>query len=126
MGFAFTSRDDDNNMVCQAWEGERKYKLLNVIEFDSTRKRMTVILRTPEKKILVITKGADSIIEKRLKPGQKALIKTKEFLDEFALTGLRTLLIASKELSEVEYQDFASRYLTAATSYNKEKEMNKV
>ena len=94
LGFAFESRDDDNNMVCQAWDGERKYKLLNVIEFDSTRKRMTVILRTPENKILAITKGADSIIEKRLKPGQKALVKTKEFLDEFALTGLRTLLIA--------------------------------
>ena len=95
LGFAFESRDDDNNMVCQAWDGQQlKYKLLNVIEFDSTRKRMSVILRTPENKILVICKGADSIVEKRLKPGQKALAKTKEFLDQFALTGLRTLLIA--------------------------------
>ena len=91
-------------MVCQAWGTERKYKLHNVIEFDSTRKRMTVIVRTPENKILVICKGADSIIEKRLKPGQEEILtKTKSYLDEFALTGLRTLLIAQKEISEDEY-----------------------
>ena len=87
---------------------------------------MSVILRTPENKILVICKGADSIIEKRLKPGQEVLQKTKDFLDEFALTGLRTLLIAQKEISEDEYQAFATKYLKAATSVNKEKEMNKV
>ena len=56
-------------MVCSTLDGTRKYKLLNVIEFDSTRKRMSVIVRTPEDKILVICKGADSIIEKRLLPG---------------------------------------------------------
>ena len=94
LGFAFESRDDDNNMICRAWGEERKYKLLNVIEFDSTRKRMSVITRTPENRIMVICKGADSIIEKRLKPGQKILARTKQFLDDFAATGLRTLLIA--------------------------------
>lgn len=126
LGFAFESRDDDNNMICTAWGEERKYKLLNVIEFDSTRKRMSVILRTPENKIMVICKGADSIVEKRLQPGQQALVKTKQFLDEFALTGLRTLLIAYKEISEAEYEQFATKYMEAATSINKEKEMNKV
>ena len=85
-------------MVCKTWDGERRYKLLNVIEFDSTRKRMSVIVKTPEDKIVIICKGADSIIEKRLKPGQSIVTQTKQFLDEFALTGLRTLLIASKEI----------------------------
>ena len=64
---------------------------------------MTVVVRTPRDKILVICKGADSIIEKRLKPKQKYLNKTKQFLNEFALTGLRTLLIATKQISEEEY-----------------------
>jgi len=54
-------------MVCETWDGRRSYRLLNVIEFDSTRKRMTVIVRDPEGKILIVCKGADSIIEKRLK-----------------------------------------------------------
>ena len=87
-------------MVCKTWDGERKFKLLNVIEFDSTRKRMSVIVKNNENnKIMVICKGADSIIEKRLKPNQETLETTKSFLDEFAETGLRTLLIASKEIT---------------------------
>ena len=47
-------------------------------------------------------------------------------MDEFALTGLRTLLIAYKEISDSEYEQFATKYMEAATSINKEKEMNKV
>ena len=71
-------------MLCETWSGERRYKLLNLIEFDSTRKRMTVVVRTPENAILVICKGADSIIEKRLKPGQNLLEITQDFLDAYA------------------------------------------
>jgi len=66
----------DNNMVCETWDGVKKYKLLNLLEFDSTRKRMTVVIRTPQNKVLVICKGADSIIEKRLKQGEKNLKRT--------------------------------------------------
>ena len=47
MGFAFMERDEENNMIIKSWEGTAKYKLLNVIEFDSARKRMSVIVRTP-------------------------------------------------------------------------------
>ena len=113
-------------MVCKAFGTEKKYKLLNVIEFDSTRKRMSVIVKTEDKRILVICKGADSIIEKRLKPNQETLETTKKFLDDFAETGLRTLLIASKEIPESQYNQWAVKYMNAATSENKEKEMNKV
>ena len=52
-----------------------------MIEFDSTRKRMSVIVRTPEDKIIVICKGADSIIEKRLRPDQDDIEPTKMHLD---------------------------------------------
>jgi P-type E1-E2 ATPase len=82
----------------------KKYKLLNLIEFDSARKRMTVVVRTPDNKILVICKGADSIIEKRLKPGQKFLGATQGFLESYATIGLRTLLIAKKELNPNWYE----------------------
>ena len=84
LGFFFRERDEDAFLVCETWDGERKYELLNLIEFDSTRKRMTVVVRTPEGKILVICKGADSIIEKRLKPGQALLERTQGFLDNYA------------------------------------------
>ena len=76
---------------------------------------MTVVVRTPEDKILVITKGADSIIEKRLKKNSKYLPKTQGYLDAYAKEGLRTLLIASKTLSEKEYENWNKKYMKAST-----------
>ena len=70
LGFFFKDYNEDGCMVCDTWDGEKSYKLLKVIEFDSTRKRMTVIVKTEEGKILALCKGADSIIEKRLREDQ--------------------------------------------------------
>ena len=44
--YTFKGRDEDNNIVVDVKGKLRKYKLLNVIEFTSSRKRMTVIVRT--------------------------------------------------------------------------------
>ena len=99
LGFKFRCKDEDNNMVIDSWEEELKYELLNVFQFDSDRKRMSVIVRTPEDKIMVVCKGADSIMEKRLAPGQGELLSTTQgFLDEYAKTGLRTLLVGEREI----------------------------
>ena len=47
-GVKFVDRDEDNNMFIE-FKGERqKWKLLNLIEFNSTRKRMSVIVRDPK------------------------------------------------------------------------------
>ena len=46
-----------------------KYELLNVIEFTSTRKRMSVIVKDQNNKVICMTKGADSIIVPRLRNG---------------------------------------------------------
>lgn len=69
-GFAFRDRDiDDNILIDLTREGkEVKYKLLHVIEFNSDRKRMSVIVRTEDNRILIVCKGADSIISARLAP----------------------------------------------------------
>lgn len=42
------------------------YKLLYVCEFNSTRKRMSAIFRDPLGKIIIMSKGADSVILERL------------------------------------------------------------
>lgn len=47
----------------------RKYKLLHVLEFNSDRKRMSVIVRDTENRVMVVCKGADSIINARLQAG---------------------------------------------------------
>jgi len=43
-GAVFKKRDEDNNMVIDYRGTELKYKLLNILEFNSTRKRMSVIV----------------------------------------------------------------------------------
>ncbi|CAG8526007.1 11302_t:CDS:2 [Dentiscutata heterogama] len=49
------------------------YQILNVIEFSSKRKRMSVIYRLPNGKICLFCKGADSIILERLiNPSEKS------------------------------------------------------
>jgi magnesium-transporting ATPase (P-type) len=42
-----------------------------LIEFDSDRKRMSVLLRTGEGELMVFVKGADTSIARLLAPDQK-------------------------------------------------------
>lgn len=59
---------DDDNVFHINFRGEKlTYKLLQTLEFNSFRKRMSVIVRDPEGKIILYSKGADSVIYKRLK-----------------------------------------------------------
>ena len=70
-GFSFVDRDEESNVIIhnKFTNKNLKYELLNVIEFTSARKRMSVIVRTPENKIMIFTKGADSIILPRIAKG---------------------------------------------------------
>lgn len=54
---------------------DEKYELLNVVEFSSARKRMSIVVKFPDGRILMICKGADNIILDRLK--NKSLIDKK-------------------------------------------------
>lgn len=96
LGFSFKGRDDEDNILVESNGKIVKYKLLNIIEFNSTRKRMTVIVRDEEGKIRVMCKGADSIILPRLKQTALSVADTVNFLEGYSKEGLRTLLIAEK------------------------------
>jgi len=126
-GFGFYERDQNNFMkVKMTREGdtEVKFELLAKIEFDSTRKRMSVIVRTPDNRIMLVCKGADSIIEALLKKGQKSLAATKKFLDEFARDGLRTLLVAYRYVDEDFFESWSKKYQDASKKLvGKEKAM---
>ena len=43
------------------------YHILDVVEFSSTRKRMSIIVRFPDNRVCVFCKGADSMIMRRLR-----------------------------------------------------------
>jgi phospholipid-transporting ATPase len=70
-GFAFTGRDEDNNIIIKEGKQQLKYNLLNVIEFTSARKRMTCVVKTPDGAIKVYIKGADSHIIPLLKKNER-------------------------------------------------------
>ena len=60
---------------------ERTYQILDVIEFSSKRKRMSIIVRCPDGRIWLLTKGADSAILPRLRMANLATEKAKELRD---------------------------------------------
>lgn len=71
-GAEFKRMDAQNNLIVEFRGEMRKYKLLNILEFNSTRKRMSVIIedykpnQDGSNDIYILTKGADSIILPRL------------------------------------------------------------
>jgi len=54
------------------------YDVLDVIEFSSKRKRMSIILRYPDSKICILSKGADSTMIELLRKSELALAKMRE------------------------------------------------
>ena len=62
----FIERTPEDVTITTNTGARRTFKVLNVIEFTSTRKRMSIIVRTPEGQIKLMSKGADSMILERL------------------------------------------------------------
>ncbi|CAM1507873.1 Fc.00g047210.m01.CDS01 [Cosmosporella sp. VM-42] len=54
------------------------YQVLDVIEFSSKRKRMSIVIRMPDGRICVFCKGADNVIMSRLKLSNLAEQKAKD------------------------------------------------
>ncbi|GLA73796.1 hypothetical protein AtubIFM55763_004728 [Aspergillus tubingensis] len=116
-GFTLLGRSNDDLIVNVLGE-ERTYTVLNTLEFNSTRKRMSAILRMPDGSIRLFCKGADSIIYSRLAPGKQQELRktTAEHLEIFANEGLRTLCIAYRDLSEDEYRAWSKEHDSAAAA----------
>ncbi|KAK1552583.1 hypothetical protein Q3G72_019535 [Acer saccharum] len=102
---------------------DRLYKLLNVLEFNSTRKRMSVIVRDEEGKLLLLCKGADSVMFERLaKNGRAFEDETRDHMNEYAEAGLRTLILAYRELDEEEYKVYDKEFSNAKNSVSADRE----
>ncbi|KAJ6323717.1 hypothetical protein OIU76_011083 [Salix suchowensis] len=60
------------------------YEILNVLEFNSTRKRQSVVCRYPNGRLVLYCKGADTVIYERLAGGNDDLKKvTRAHLEQF-------------------------------------------
>ncbi|PIO40113.1 hypothetical protein AB205_0167840 [Aquarana catesbeiana] len=106
--FTLMSRTPDQVTVRLPQGTLLTFELLYTLGFDSVRKRMSVIVRHPiTREIIVYTKGADSVIMDILEDPARANIndekklrriqsRTQRHLDWYARDGLRTLCIAKK------------------------------
>ena len=115
--YIFLNRTIENEISLEIKGIKKTYKILNELEYSSERKRMSIICKDPDtNKIILYTKGADSMIELLLdqkSKNSKTFIKTREYLKKFAVKGLRTLMLAYKEISKEEYDNWLIEYLKA-------------
>ncbi|CAD8067999.1 unnamed protein product [Paramecium sonneborni] len=115
-GFEYVGLDD-GMMIVKYKDQLIKYKLLQVLEFTSARKRMSVIVQDQNDKIILLCKGADSMIinllDKQNIQNLELLQITEQHLEQYAEKGLRTLLLAQKELSQQQYDEWITKYLKA-------------
>ncbi len=114
VGFIFRGRDKNILRLSTPFaETPDEYELLNVLEFNSTRKRMSVIIRKLDEsqRMFLLCKGADNVIFERLAPGSDELKqKTDSDLQFFASEGLRTLCLAYRVVEEQEYEAWSREY----------------
>ncbi|KAF9105373.1 hypothetical protein BGX27_009657 [Mortierella sp. AM989] len=112
VGFVFLEKNGPT-MHLEIMGQPRSYKVLNILEFNSNRKRMSIILRPPEGGIVLVCKGADSVIYERLdKTEEQSKLREDTLLDleRFANEGLRTLCLAYRKISEEEYAQWNVEY----------------
>ncbi|XP_075707776.1 phospholipid-transporting ATPase IB isoform X2 [Rhinoderma darwinii] len=105
LGYAFTGRTPDS-VIIDAMGTEQSFELLNVLEFSSDRKRMSVVVRTPSGHLRLYCKGADNVIFERLSRESQYMEQTLNHLEQFASEGLRTLCIAYTDLDDSEYKEW--------------------
>ncbi|CAF1402273.1 unnamed protein product [Rotaria magnacalcarata] len=122
MGVVFFRRTPDSVIINFRGEDEA-YEILNVLEFSSDRKRMSVIVRTAKNEIKLFCKGADSVIMERLVAKDPNVPLTMEHLESFAKDGLRTLCLACRILTDEEYNEWSIEYRQASIAINNRHEL---
>ncbi|KFU91213.1 putative phospholipid-transporting ATPase IK, partial [Chaetura pelagica] len=113
LGYVFLARTQDTITISELGQ-KRTYQVLAMLDFNSDRKRMSVLVRDPQGTIRLYTKGADTVILERLQRRGPRETITEMALDRFAEETLRTLCLASKEVSEAEYGVWSRRHQEAS------------
>lgn len=109
---------------------EKTFKVLARAEFNSDRKRMSILFTDPDDgKHKLYIKGADSAIEERLAPhsNDKNLDFIKSFSAQSSVKGLRNLYIAMKVFDDKEFNDITNQIVDAESDIlNSEKLLQEI
>jgi len=86
LGITYLGTNEEQVVTLVASIGRHKhFTLLHTLEFDSTRKRMSVILRDHQTHALrLLCKGADEVIIPRVIPTDEKLLHLERHLQHFS------------------------------------------
>jgi phospholipid-transporting ATPase len=93
---------------------EGVYEILAVNEFNSTRKRMSLVCKCPDGRYVLYVKGADTVIYERLIPTDSYKEATSDHLAVFAEQGLRTLCLAFRVVPASEWDSWSQKFNEAS------------
>ncbi|KAK3163436.1 hypothetical protein QOZ80_1AG0003690 [Eleusine coracana subsp. coracana] len=99
--------------------GDRqRFDILGLHEFDSDRKRMSVIVGCPDQTVKLYVKGADSsMFGITNKSSELDIVRaTEAHLHKYSSLGLRTLVVGMRELCQPEFEEWQLAYENASTS----------
>uniref|UniRef100_A0A665UX66 Phospholipid-transporting ATPase n=1 Tax=Echeneis naucrates TaxID=173247 RepID=A0A665UX66_ECHNA len=96
LGFTYLRLKDSHMEILNREDEIERFELLEVLTFDSVRRRMSVIVRATGE-LFLFCKGADSSIFPRIISGKVDQVRARE--------GLRTLCVAYRPLSPEQYEE---------------------
>ncbi|ODN03513.1 putative phospholipid-transporting ATPase IF [Orchesella cincta] len=105
LGITYKGEKEDIMTVDVAGKIE-KFRRVMHLEFDADRKCMSVIVENSKGELWLLTKGAESSIIPKCDDGPTQ--HTLKHVTDYALMGLRTLVVAKRELTVEQYEEFAA------------------
>lgn len=117
LGFVFCDKTT-KALYMKTWGGEKNcWEILAEIPFNSNRKRMSIVLKEPEtQRVLLLCKGADQVIMPLLRPRQSLTSLMQDHLHEFAMEGLRTLVLAQRYIDSEEFLSWSQKWRSTQLS----------
>uniref|UniRef100_A0A8D3D769 Phospholipid-transporting ATPase n=1 Tax=Scophthalmus maximus TaxID=52904 RepID=A0A8D3D769_SCOMX len=103
LGFTYLRLKDSHMEILNREDEIERFELLEVLTFDSVRRRMSVIVRASTGELYLFCKGADSAIFPRVISGKVDEVKAR--VERNAVEGLRTLCVAYRPLSPEQYEE---------------------
>ena len=114
-GFRFNGREGDKLRVLNKERGKvEEVEILQNFSFTSARRRMGIIVKETDGRIVLYVKGADVAVVPLLDRNQKNLVEaTAVDRRKFAEDGLRCLYVAQVDIPDDFYKKWAKEYMVA-------------
>lgn len=111
LNYVFLGKNKNGDLEVDIIGEIQKFELLNIIEFDSQRKRMSIIIKDLQtNEILLFCKGADSVLRNLTSQNMNYFEKNKEQIFELSSKGLRNLNVAYRYLDQNKYNEWNLLY----------------